>query len=371
MSPAEATITGKPHPIECPRCGYELAAALEPARAAGRGHVVCPECGLDSEIAALERDAAFPRWSIESPRNDAASITAFVARFIGTARHALRPPSFWRAMRMDTPFSPRGVLAFAAGVVILLHLACAIAMVPNIVMERVNRGVAARVLVPDFALAAVFPYCPAFGGDIMIAAAHGDAERGISPGTLWRFVSGAAQLTVTRTPISFRIVPRSIQAKGLYAFDGPLQFDSHPNAFSPDDNLRNLRRFLRSAVAVGLIPVGASALLLLLPATLRRARVKHSHLVRAAVYGLVLLPLAVLYFACVLASASLAQANRGFDVSLGWLMIAGLLAVFAFSITSLHAVMRHYLRLPRILLVNTLLHIVLLFALFLLFATLN
>lgn len=358
-----------PSHLECPRCGYELAAALEPARAAGRSRVVCPECGLDSEIADLEHDAVFPRWSIESPRKGAASIPTVVARFVGTARRALWPPAFWRAMRMDMPFSPRGVLAFVAGVFILVHLACAIATAPFIVQERVNRGVAARVLVPDIALAVVFPYCPAFGGDIMIAAAHGDDERGIGAGTLWRFVSGVAQLTVTRKPIAFRIVQRNIQAKGLYAFDGPLQFDSQPNAFTPDGDLLGLRRALLLMVAVGLIPAGASGLLVLLPMTLRRARVKRSHLVRAAAYGLALLPLTALYFACVLASVLLTQSNRGSSSSLGILLIGGLLAAFAFSVTSLHAVMRHYLRLPRVLLVNTALHLVIVLALFLLIAT--
>lgn len=355
--------------LECPRCGYELAAALEPARATGRSHVVCPECGLESEIADLERDAVLPRWSIESPRKGASSILAFIARFIGTARRALWPPAFWRAMRMDMPFSPRGVLAFVAGVAILVHVVYAVAMTPFIVQDRVKRGVAARVLVPDIALAVVFPYCPAYGGDIMIAAAHGDAERGISAGTLWRFVSGAARLTVTRKPVAFRMVQRNIQAKGLYALDGPLRFDSQPNAFTPDGDLLGLRRAVLLMVAAGLIPAGASGLLVLLPTTLRRARVKRSHLVRAAVYGLAPLPPTIVYFAGALTAALLTQASGGGDLSLGIMLIGGLLAVLAFSITSLHAVMRHYLRLPRVLLVNTALHLVIVLALFLLIAT--
>jgi hypothetical protein len=342
---------------ECPRCGYGLVASIPRVRAEGDQTVTCPECGLECRADDLEADAAYPRWSIESPAQRGAA-----RRFVGTFLHALRPLPFWRAMRMDMPLSPRGVLRFLMGIALLAHITVVAATMPSALHQRMQQGVPARLLVPDIFLGAVFPCCPAYGGDILLAAAHGDPDRGIGVGTLARFARGVIQLTVGRGQTSFPSVARSASPSGIYAADAPVSYDALPSRFVADSNLLNLRRAWAIVAAIASIPAVTSTLLLLLPVTLRRARIRRAHIIRAAAYATAAVPCATAYLACLLPLLTIQPqwADR-YEV-----LKSGVLAIpfgsLCFSAIWMHGFARQYLRLQRIWLINALLHIIVVLA---------
>jgi hypothetical protein len=342
---------------ECPRCGYGLVASIARIRVEGRETVTCPECGLECRTDDLEADAAYPRWSIESRvRRGAAK------RFVGTFLHALRPLQFWRSMRMDMPLSPRGVLWFLAGIALLAHITFVAATMPSALHKRMQQNVSARVLVPDIVVGAVFPYCPAYGGDILLAAAQGDPDRGIGIGTLARFTRGVLQLTVGRDQTSFPSVARSASPSGLYAADAPASYDALPNRFLANSDLLGLQRAWAIVAAIASIPAAASTLILLLPVTLRRARIRRAHIIRAAAYATAAIPCATAYLACFLPLLTIQpQWAERYEV-----LQSGVLAIplgsLCFSAIWMHGFAWQYLRLRRIWLINVLLHIVVVLA---------
>lgn len=345
-------------PPQCPRCGYGLVASIARVRAAGSETVTCPECGLECRTDDLEADAAYPRWSIESRVQRGAA-----KRFVGTFLHALRPLQFWRAMRMDMPLSPRGVLWFLAGIALLAHITLVAATMPSAMHQRMRRGVPVRLLVPDIALGAVFPCCPAYGGDILLAAAQGDPDRGIGIGTLARFTRGVAQLTVGRGHTSFPWVARSAAPSGIYAADTPVSYGAQPGQFVADSDLRDLQRASAIVAAIASIPAAASGLILLLPVTLRRARIRRAHVIRTTVYATAVIPCATAYLACLLPVLTIRpQWANGYDGLLKLGFVAIPLGSLCFSSLWMYGFARHYLRLQRVWLVNLLLHIIVVLA---------
>lgn len=337
---------------ECPRCGYEIAPTIERARAAGSPEFTCPECGLESAADDAEVDAAYPRWSIESRAQ-----RGVARRFLGTFLRALRPLPFWRAMRMDMPLSPRGVMLFLLGIALLAHLTLVATTMPTALHKRMQQGLPVRVLVPDIVLGAVFPYCPAYGGDILLAAAQGDPDRGVGFGTLARFARGVIHLTVGRERTAFRVVPRNATLSGLYARDLPISYDAMPSSFLANGDLRELHRAWAITSVIASTGATGSMLLLLLPVTLRRARIRRTHVIRAAAYATVMIPCATGYLACLLPiltmSPQWADDHSGFVLSAFLVFAVGSLCFSAFW---MHGFVRHYLRLPRVCLVNLLLH---------------
>ena len=52
--------------VDCPRCGYDIGAQAELARAAGTSTGNCSECGLSLEFATLGEAVRGPSWFVES-----------------------------------------------------------------------------------------------------------------------------------------------------------------------------------------------------------------------------------------------------------------------------------------------------------------
>jgi hypothetical protein len=359
----------QPQQIECPRCGYAVAGpTLDPRDASGS--VTCPECGLVSDARTLADDAALPRWFVESRTSD----RGFARRFASTFARALQPLSFWRAVRMEHRFSARSLAGFIAGVLLAIHLCTAAAATLHAVAEarafpafapRTGPAIAPQnrpvdMLVADVALALLFPYCPARGGDVMFAAAQGNPDRAVDAGTVGRFISGTVRVTIVQLPIALPEVPMRAGADGRYA--APTRSLQKPTAvIYPSAKMLDILRGLAMAAASGAFPIALILLLLMLPASFRRARIRRTHLMRAAVYALawvpVVLALVVLWLAIAFAIMPARQGMASTSSIGGTLVLMFPIGTLCFSIPWMFAFVKRYLRLPQPALITTVLHL--------------
>ena len=360
----------QPLKLECPRCGHAIAPAPAEELASVPAAVTCPECGLRSDLRLLAEHAALPRWFMESRTSDRGASRRFISTFV----RALWPLGFWRTLRMDHRFSPRAIAGFLVGILLAIHLCIAAATTSAVLAEaRVVPVLGPRstgflppssrpaeLLVADLALAAVFPYCPARGGDVMLAAAQGSPDRTIDADTLSRFIAGVARVTVVRLPIGLPEVPMRTGASGAYT--GPASAASGPaNIIYPSEDLLEILRGLAITTAIAASPIALVLLLLLLPASFRRLRIRRTHLMRAAAYALAWIPVAlalvttqlVVGYAEAAAGQSMA-ATSPLRMALVMMLPIGTLA---FSILWMFAFTKRYLQLPRAGLVTALLHV--------------
>jgi|GEM_PF-1872507 len=379
----------QPSNIECPRCGYLLESAVRRAKELGgelgaeSGHdrVTCSECGLESEVRHLEEGAPTPPWFIESEN----SHLGVVARFVRTTTRVWWPHEFWKRVRMDAPFDLRATLSYIGGIAICFHLAAIVLALMVVVSTRVvpprvvpvgapaaltaGSTQPSAVVAADLALAILNPYCPAYGGDILVAAAQGDPNRAVNPGTLWRAVKIACRMTVVRHPVVVTEAPLAPDAAGTFAKD-PRSDTRYPTASATVfvSNLQiNTQRGRALMLAISALPLLAVLLLLLLPASFRRLRIRRTHLARAAVYALgwslfALVCHTLLEAHTLFGVRAMNPSGVLFDsvrVALGSIAILG---TGLFSILWLHAFVKHYLRLPHAALVTALLHTIVILA---------
>jgi len=219
----------------------------------------------------------------------------------------------------------------------------------------------ADLLVPDLALAVLFPYCPARGGDVMLAAAQGSPDRAIDAGTLSRFIAGVARVTMVRLPIGLPEVPMRAGASGAYV--GPTGTALGPaNIIYPSEDLLEILRGLAITIAIGAFPIALVLLLLLLPASFRRARIRRTHLMRAAAYALAWIPVALLLVTTQLVVA-FAESAAGRSTAATSPLRAALvmllpIGTLVFSILWMLAFTKRYLQLPRAGLITVLLHMI-------------
>jgi hypothetical protein len=344
-------------PLECPRCGYPLATAITAAKVRGEAVVVCSECGLDSDVRVLETGTDCPPWHIESR----ARRHSVVVRYLATLLHSLRPNRYWRAVRMEAPISRRGLLASLACTAIALHLLAFLTVAPAVVIENRFRNTSS---LPDLAFAAALPLCPALGSDIMRAAAQGSPDRAVDFGTVSRFVLAALHVTFERERLMIlQHVPQAAGADGLYAVNpAPPPQVATDASFEVRHGVVGAQRGLLAGVFIALPGVVATALLVLIPTSLRRAKIRRAHLVRAAVHATVMFPAV---FTLQAVGSFLLAAGGTLDLIptrlAQWIAfpIAGVMIYGSpiFTFVWLRAVCRHYLRLPRAWLIALLLTI--------------
>jgi hypothetical protein len=342
--------------IECPRCGYAVDTAIHAAKTRGESVVICSECGLDSNIALLESESDCPPWLIESR----VGRHHVVSRFLRTLGRSLIPHRFWRTVRMEAPVSRRGLVAYLACIAVVLHFIAFAAVAPIIVAEHRSRGTSS---LPDLAFAAVLPLCPALGSDIMVSAAQGNPERSVDAGTIVRFASAALRITVERERLTIlKHVPQSPDARGPFADPIPA---TNANAAIVRINhwLHRTHLGMLAALAVASLAAMATGLLVLLPISLRRVKVRKAHLVRAGVYATALLPIVCALYAAgwflISAGVPLAQLPARIARSTGKGILGAALGVsLIFALLWLHAVCSRYLRLPHAWLIALLLTIV-------------
>jgi hypothetical protein len=333
--------------LECPRCGYSVAATSQAGHAGGDGIVVCPECGLASSPDELARDAACPPWLIES----SAGRHGVVARFVRTVVRAFAPHRFWSAVRVSAPISWRGLAAYLGGLALTLHL-CAVAAITPVVLYRRDYSPAIGSNAPDLALVAVLPLCPMRADDILNFTAQSNPSRSVDGAVLWRSATSAVRLTFMRDKLLFESVPQNLLATGPYAKKQPQLFQTSRRSFVvADRNLLRAQRWLGAVLAIAAFPVAACAMLALLPRALRRANARRSHLFRGSIYACSFAPIALALHAAAQGIAVVGPVCLpGMHNMLRTIAIALMVAIpagaIAFSALYLDAFCTRYLALP-------------------------
>jgi len=339
-----------PHPskLECPRCGYPVSSAAQTTVAEAQPQVVCSECGFESNPDELARGVVCPPWLIES----SAIRHGVVVRFLRTATRVFAARRFWSAVRLAAPISGRGLAAYLIGLALTLHLCAAAAIAPFVLYER-NYAPAIGSIAPDLALVAVMPLCPMRADDILNFTAQANPNRSVDAAVLWRFATSAVRLTFVRDKLLFESVPQAPYATGPYAAKSPRPFQpSRLSYVEADRNLLRAQRWLGAVLAVAAFPVVACALLALLPGSLRRAKVRRSHLLRGCIYACSFAPVALALHAAaqgvaVVAPVQLPVNNRLLQTLAIALMLAIPAGAIAFSAIYLDAFCTRYLVLPR------------------------
>ncbi len=338
----------QPSNLECPRCGYTVAATVSLAAAENKPRVVCSECGFASNLDELVRGAVCPPWLIESN----AGRHGVVVRFLRTVTRAFAAHRFWSAVRLAASVSRRGLIAYLVGLALTLHL-CAVAAITPFVLYKRDYAPAIGSTAPDLALVAVLPLCPMRADDILNFAAQANPTRSVDAAVLWRSVTSAVRLTFVRDKLLFESVPQDLYATGPYATKQPPLFQHSRQFFvAADRNLLRAQRWLGAVLAVAAFPVVACAPLALLPGALRRAKVRRAHLLRGCVYACSFAPIALVLNAsaqwiAVVAVNSLPGMRAALQFLATALMLAIPLGAIAFSAVYLDAFCTRCLALPR------------------------
>ena len=112
------------HPVRCPRCGYDLSGITPTWSTSCPLLGVCSECGLESAWGDVLNPAlTIPPWLFE---NEGVPGPHLVRAWLGTVGRALRPPRFWRQVRMVHPISARRLIWLAVWLCALVYVITAV-----------------------------------------------------------------------------------------------------------------------------------------------------------------------------------------------------------------------------------------------------
>ncbi|MFN9078514.1 MAG: hypothetical protein ACK5WD_08935 [bacterium] len=292
MNAPDPTPQTAPAAVECPRCGHLLGVMAAEAERRGETHGTCSECGLDVEWRKLRLATEAPVWFIESrysPRN-------IVRRAFGTLVRTARPFRFWKSIDLSLALSRRRLLVFVLVVLAVLHCFAA----TQRILERgwtpwaaaPAASVSDACTIGRVALAVVAPLSR-FDGAGVVYAAHQATGKTDALGLVWESIPALAKAAI---PLQDgRITVKVVQVS-------PTQSTIHhayPNA------RELLMPVLRSSSAV-VVPATllAPLTLLLLPTSLRRARIRPRHFMRLMAYTTALL---IPITACVFVAETLLQ----------------------------------------------------------------
>ena len=313
----------QPASIECPRCGFTLDGARDASRARGESAGICSECGLAVEWRGLEDASGDPAWFVEARLKS----RGMLRRVAGTLLRLPWPWGFWSQVSMRIPLSWRGIAVF------LLALACiahAVAAVGRIERNRPRWGTW-KPGTADHIVAVFTPLNRYYGRSIV---ASGDIPTPSTSGTeRVRRIAHAFLFSVDFAgivPAPARTATGTAPRGGLYPF-APQLVDPVTTA--------------RMSTAM-LVPLLAPAGLLLLPISLRRARVRMRHIVRVALYSLaLLLPILALAIYATVDNWFLYIGTQDFIGRMRPHVIT--IVAAALTLPWMAAVVSRYLRLPR------------------------
>ena len=265
-------------PLECPRCGHQLEGNADAAEARGETRGVCTECALPVEWSKLRADAIAPKWFVEAQH----SKYWWPRRLAGTLLRCARPFHFWNSIDLAIPFSRRGAIVFLIGVAALLHVVAVgqrLAYVGPVCLDRFRWKMmnAETESAADIALAIVAPTSRFDGSDILRLT-----RSEVGPGT--------ASEVALRTTARFALI-------AIYPMRREMSFHGAPTAWNPRGPTRITGRAPEllwpdqadSTIASSIAAVFAPFAMLLLPTSLRRARIRPRHFVRVSLYASVLI----------------------------------------------------------------------------------
>ena len=277
MNHSTDASAASPSALECPRCVHQLGVMADEAERRGEPHGTCSECGLDVEWASLRRAALAPAWLVESrcsPRN-------IVRRAFGTLVRTARPFRFWESIDLSLALSRRRLLVFMLAVLAALHCLAASQRILSRGWKPWATPPAASVTdaatVGRVNLALVAPLSE-YDGAGVVYAVHQATGKTDALGLVWESIPALAKAAIPFQ--DRRITVKVVQVS-------PTQSIVH-HAYANAREL--LMPALRSSSAV-FVPATllAPLTLLLLPTSLRRARIRPRHFVRLMVYTTALL----------------------------------------------------------------------------------
>ena len=338
---------------ECPRCGHDIGASCALARARGDATVLCTECGLDSALAQLDAGDNGPAWFLESPF----APKSRVRRAIETYGRAHLPHRFWRSVPMTVRLRPwRFALIFLVAALLGHVIAVGVRLTNSELLPPGARGTPAVMSGMAHTLhAIVFPASAYGGSQLLFAAVLANPDREVDAATLGRFVvlSGTYGLPTAGWDAVVPYVPRgtrSLKDANTWVMEEESGFRSTYLDLQGVSAAGTILMFPSDAelsltiAALGLmslcltaVPMVAVFMLMLLPWTLRRSKVRMVHLARAAAYAAILFPVVLLMTALVLTFGGQPGSN---------VQVLALLATFAFTMLWIDAVCRRYLRIP-------------------------
>ena len=280
--------------LSCPRCGYDLTPAMLAAAARGDAHGTCSECGLGFEWARLRDEGGDPRWFVES-RGGTMPTRPRLVRALTTLARCVRPFHFWSRIHMAIPTDARGIAAFMLAVAAALHLLFA---ARNLHMLATIGGGWRRAPTAlgwvqtadrnplDYLSTTLVP---------LSGVTVSDADK-------WMREHQAGSDRIGTGAHAWRVAVAVVQDAGLWppAWIGPRR--ANPDIPLHSTMLRECnfavknRTALRRVACTAVLPLGAPVAILLLPVSMRRARVRARHVWRCTAYSAALLvPCAALF----------------------------------------------------------------------------
>ena len=276
--PQQTKSSQPPRSLECPRCGHHLDGNADAAEARGEMRGVCTECALPVEWAKLRADAIAPKWFIEAQH----SKYWWPRRLAGTLLRCVRPFHFWSAIDLAIPFSRRGAIVFLIGVAALLHVVAVgqrLAYVGPVCLDRFRWKMwnAETESAADLTLAIIAPMS-CFAGSEILHYSRSEVGPGNEFEVAMRTTARFAMIAIypMRSQMVFGYAPTPWSPRGTVTNTGKA-----PSIFWPDQS--------DSTIASSIAAVSAPFAMLLLPTSLRRARIRQRHFLRVSLYASVLI----------------------------------------------------------------------------------
>ena len=346
----------QPKAHECPRCGYALHATMIASEARGENVGACTECGLAITWSKFCQTGADPLWFLESRRSVNMRI---VPRAFMTLLHATLPHHFWSRVTMSIPLAPRRFVVF--------FIVVALALYGSAVVGRIV-GVNAAGNAPRGGTIIPYSKVPLTNGEI----AANCAVAFVAPFSrqtaqeMWEKCLDAIPetdqqyaraLLLSQTVFEAIVLPyRGEYIVARYSWLPPhsLPYGQAPIVqwrppISPDQRDLIPLRTIGSVFIIASIALAAPLCMLLLPQSLRRARVRRMHFARMTAYSTALaIPLWMVVF---IAPKTAFSFDRPFFVANGIThgMYGQLLLIVGFTALVTvwtHAIARDYLKLP-------------------------
>ena len=302
----------------CPRCGYDLRGTIETWKHECPINGICTECGLEFEWGELLCNRRnMPRWCVEYGRWWSIPITAVKTVLV----LFFRPRKFWHDLKMVHKPRAGRILALALPVLLLLYLAFALS-----VGHRTYKQF--KKLNQDYIST---PFHPEAYGIYAI----------INPFSNYQFTYTRTTVltTLTQTTTSPRRYANWI-AKNLR----PSLFWKEVSQQIRNPQFTPFRGRMRMSVVIvqGLMLVALCPLaFMVLPQSLRKAKVRWQHLARVALYSsLIIVPPLGLY---------MRNGNGGWNFHWWlpqWLVPCSLIYMLTGLIIWWSLAAKHYLKLP-------------------------
>ncbi len=334
------TVTESFAHIACPRCGYPIGPTIAASEARGETSGPCTECGLHIEWESLRSVSGDPRWFVESRVRGPWTVW----RAVITLARLVRPHRFWSQVSMVIPVRPRRIAVFFLAIALCLHVIAAAARITRIASTSTALTPASFAI--DLVVAAALPLSRMTGSEMLIES---DAVFPLPDQRSQRALHFAQSLALagvlpfrsdyTRMgkQVTGRRVAGIILGFNYGKFSSPCEFDLVHS------------REVHTLLSIASVAITAPFVVLLLPTSLRRARVRRVHLLRMSAYSTALIiPLFALF---VFTPRTYVTTDNDLFVPIihfarlnGWPLF--LAAYFVMVVVSMHAMASRYLKLP-------------------------